>query len=138
MLKLKLVKKPPKNPNLKAGDDEDDLDTNEEILKRLEQRFYPESIVRKVKKELRRMSKNENERARTLEYLDWILNLPYDQETIDNLDLENVAKVLDEDHYGLEDPKNGLLNISRLNGCPKTPVHRLFASMALQALVRLV
>ena len=39
------------------------------------------------------------ERARSLDYIDWLLKLPYDQETVDNLDLENVAKVLDEDHY---------------------------------------
>lgn len=115
----------PKNPNIKAGDEEEDLDTNEEILKRLEQRFYPENIVRKVKKELRRMSKNDNERARTLEYLDWILNLPYDQETIDNLDLENVAKVLDEDHYGLEEPKKRIVEyiaVKRMSQNLRSPI----------------
>lgn len=114
-----------KNPNIKAGDEEEDLDTNEEILKRLEQRFYPENIVRKVKKELRRMSKNDNERARTLEYLDWILNLPYDQETIDNLDLENVAKVLDEDHYGLEEPKKRIVEyiaVKRMSQNLRSPI----------------
>lgn len=114
-----------KNPNIKAGDEEEDLDTNEEILKRLEQRFYPENIVRKVKKELRRMSKNDNERARSLEYLDWILNLPYDQETIDNLDLENVAKVLDEDHYGLEDPKKRIVEyiaVKRMSQNLRSPI----------------
>ncbi len=121
----KTSEEPPKNPNIKAGDDEEDLDTNEEILKRLEQRFYPESVVRKVKKELRRMSKNDNERARTLEYLDWILNLPYDQETIDNLDLENVAKVLDEDHYGLEDPKKRIVEyiaVKRMSNNLRSPI----------------
>lgn len=115
----------PKNPNIKAGDEEEDLDTNEEILKRLEQRFYPENVVRKVKKELRRMSKNDNERARSLEYLDWILNLPYDQETIDNMDLENVAKVLDEDHYGLEDPKKRIVEyiaVKRMSQNLRTPI----------------
>ena len=94
-------------------------------MKRLEQRFYPESIVRKVKKELRRMSKNDNERARTLEYLDWVLNLPYDQETIDNLDLENVAKVLDEDHFGLEDPKKRIVEyiaVKRMSNNLRSPI----------------
>lgn len=124
-VETKTSEEPPKNPNIKAGDDEEDLDTNEEILKRLEQRFYPESIVRKVKKELRRMSKNDNERARTLEYLDWILNLPYDQETIDNLDLENVAKVLDEDHFGLEDPKKRIVEyiaVKRMSNNLRSPI----------------
>jgi ATP-dependent Lon protease len=124
-VETKTSEEPPKNPNIKAGDDEEDLDTNEEILKRLEQRFYPESIVRKVKKELRRMSKNDNERARTLEYLDWVLNLPYDQETIDNLDLENVAKVLDEDHFGLEDPKKRIVEyiaVKRMSNNLRSPI----------------
>lgn len=124
-IETKTNEEPPKNPNIKAGDEEEDLDTNEEILKRLEQRFYPEAIVRKVKKELRRMSKNDNERARTLEYLDWILNLPYDQETIDNLDLENVAKVLDEDHYGLEEPKKRIVEyiaVKRMSQNLRSPI----------------
>ena len=50
-----------------------------------------------------------SERSRIIEYLDWLMKLPYDQETIDNLDLENVRKVLDKDHFGLEEPKKRIV-----------------------------
>lgn len=106
-------------------DEEEDLDTNEEILSRLEKRSYPDNVKKRVKKEIRRMSKNDNERARTLEYIEWLLNLPYEQETIDNLDLDNVAKVLDEDHYGLEDPKKRILEyiaVKRMSKVGRTPI----------------
>ena len=42
-------------------------------------------------------------------YLDWILDLPWDQSTEDNLDVINAAKVLDENHYGLPKAKDRIL-----------------------------
>lgn len=65
------------------------------------------------------------ERARSLDYIDWLLKLPYDQETVDNLDLENVAKVLDEDHYGLTEPKKRIIEyiaVKRMTQNNRTPI----------------
>jgi ATP-dependent Lon protease len=42
-------------------------------------------------------------------YLEWIASLPWDTSTEDNLDLEHARKVLDEDHYGLEQVKERIL-----------------------------
>ena len=42
-------------------------------------------------------------------YLDWLISLPWKKKTKDNLDLGNARKVLDEDHYGLEEPKERIL-----------------------------
>jgi ATP-dependent Lon protease len=42
-------------------------------------------------------------------YLDWLVSLPWSKGTQDNLDLANARKVLDEDHYGLEDVKERIL-----------------------------
>jgi ATP-dependent Lon protease len=42
-------------------------------------------------------------------YLEWIASLPWDTSTADNLDLEHAMKVLDEDHYGLEQVKDRIL-----------------------------
>jgi len=42
-------------------------------------------------------------------YLEWIASLPWDKATEDNLDLEHAGKVLDEDHYGLEQVKERIL-----------------------------
>jgi len=43
-------------------------------------------------------------------YLDWILNLPWEKETPDRLDLKEAQKILDRDHYGLEKVKERLLD----------------------------
>jgi ATP-dependent Lon protease len=42
-------------------------------------------------------------------YVDWLLSLPWAKATKDNLDIQNAETVLDEDHYGLEDPKERIL-----------------------------
>ncbi|MBI4422170.1 MAG: endopeptidase La, partial [Elusimicrobia bacterium] len=42
-------------------------------------------------------------------YLDWMIGLPWSKETKDNLDLKRAGKILDDDHYGLEKPKERIL-----------------------------
>ncbi|MFA6370791.1 MAG: LON peptidase substrate-binding domain-containing protein, partial [Bacilli bacterium] len=90
-------------------DEDEDLDTTEEILAKLKANPYPASIKKKVRRELKRLGGNEADRMRALDYIDWLLKLPYWQETADNNDLNNVQNVLDEDHYGLEDPKKRIV-----------------------------
>jgi ATP-dependent Lon protease len=49
-------------------------------------------------------------------YLDWLLSVPWHKRTRDNLDIEHVKKTLDEDHFGLEKPKERILeHIAVLN-----------------------
>jgi ATP-dependent Lon protease len=49
-------------------------------------------------------------------YLDWMLSVPWKQKTADKLDIDHVKKILDEDHYGLEKPKERVLeHIAVLN-----------------------
>jgi ATP-dependent Lon protease len=43
------------------------------------------------------------------EYLDWLVHMPWQTRTEDNLDLRHVSRILDEDHYGLEEPKQRIL-----------------------------
>jgi len=43
------------------------------------------------------------------EYLDWLIHMPWQTRTDDNLDLRHVRQVLDEDHFGLEEPKERIL-----------------------------
>jgi ATP-dependent Lon protease len=43
------------------------------------------------------------------EYLDWLIHLPWKVRTEDNLDLKHVGHILDEDHFGLEEPKERIL-----------------------------
>jgi ATP-dependent Lon protease len=42
-------------------------------------------------------------------YLEWIASLPWDKSTEDNLDLEHAKKVLDEDHYDIEQVKDRII-----------------------------
>lgn len=91
-------------------DEDEEFDSGDEILAQLKKRYFPKNFVARIKKEVKKMGRSEmSERARIIEYLDWVMKLPYDQETIDNLDLENVKKVLDKDHYGLEEPKKRIV-----------------------------
>lgn len=49
-------------------------------------------------------------------YLDWLITVPWQKKTKDNLDIEHVKKILEEDHYGLEKPKQRILeHIAVLN-----------------------
>lgn len=61
--------------------------------------------------------------ART--YLDWLLNMPWNKTTIDVLDLKKARKILDEDHFGLEKPKERILEylaVNKLTGALRGPV----------------
>lgn len=45
----------------------------------------------------------------TRNYLDWLTNIPWGKTSDENIDLSHARKVLDEDHYGLQDIKDRIL-----------------------------
>ncbi len=66
---------------------------------------------------------------RQYNYLDFMLNLPWDELSEDNLDLKNAQKVLDEDHFGLELVKDRIveyLAVLKLKGNMKSPILCLY------------
>ena len=84
----------------------------EEFRKKIEAAGMPEEAAREARRELDRMSRLPTAAAeygviRT--YLDWLVNLPWSIQTEDNLDIAHARAVLDEDHYGLEDIKERIL-----------------------------
>lgn len=84
----------------------------EEFRQKLESAKMPEEAEKQAKRELERLSRLPTAAAeygviRT--YLDWLLSLPWSSTTEDNLDIQNARKVLDEDHYGLKDVKERIL-----------------------------
>ena len=124
---------------LKATQDElnhvtgnDDEDEEAEILKKLESGLYPENIKVKIKKELTKYKtlptgSLENSMAKT--YIDWLVNLPWMNKSEDNDDLDNVQKVLDEDHYGLEKVKERIIEyiaVKKMTGTLKAPILCLY------------
>jgi ATP-dependent Lon protease len=102
------------------GDDTDDL------AAALEAKGLPEPVLARARREMRRLRKlssmsPESGVART--YLDWIAALPWTERTDDVLDVAHARRVLDEDHYGLDDVKERVLDyigvlslVERLDG----------------------
>ncbi|WP_134684797.1 endopeptidase La [Brevibacillus migulae] len=94
------------------GDKEGRAGEVEELRAQLEKSDAPERIKSKIEKELERLEKMPSTSAeggviRT--YIDTLLSLPWTKKTEDNLDIAHAEKVLDEDHYGLEKPKERVL-----------------------------
>ncbi len=84
----------------------------EEFRQKIEAAHMPEEAEREARRELDRMAKLPTIAAeygviRT--YLDWMVSLPWDVMTEDNLDIAHARAVLDEDHYGLDDIKERIL-----------------------------
>ncbi len=84
----------------------------DQIRKRLKENPYPEAIKKKVLEELVRyenlpMASGETGTIKT--YIDWLLDVPWWQQTTDNEDLENVESILEEDHFGLKKVKERIL-----------------------------
>src|SRR5205814_5930267 len=83
-----------------------------ELRTRFAELDLPEDVRKNVDRELSRLEKIPSAAAehgviRT--YLDWLVSLPWNTVTEDNLDLENARAVLDEDHYDLEKVKDRIL-----------------------------
>lgn len=100
----------------------------DQIRKRLEENPYPENIKAKVLEELGRyemlpMASGEVGTIKT--YIDWLMDLPWWQETEDNEDLGDVQKVLDEDHYGLDKVKERIMEylaVKQMTNSLKAPI----------------
>lgn len=79
----------------------------------------PKPIHEKAIEELNKLKKtppSSPEATVIRNYLDWMIDVPWHQKTKDNLDIKNVRKILDEDHFGLEKPKERIVeHIAVLN-----------------------
>ena len=119
--KLKAIKK-------ELGEDVESNNSPDAILEKLENNPYPEHVKKKVRAELKKfdmMPGGSLEGALIQSYLDVMMNVPWWQKTEDNDDLNNVEKILDEDHYGLEEPKKRIIEylaVKKLTGNLKSPI----------------
>ena len=107
-----------------AGEDEDVA----ELRNQLEEAQLPAHVKTEVDRELKRlgrMSSNAADYQVARGYLELIAELPWHQHTEDRLDLEHARAVLDEDHYGLDDVKERILEclaVMQLNPEAKAPI----------------
>jgi len=94
------------------GEKDEHLTEVEEIKERILEAGLPKEAEEKAFKELERLEKMPPMVAEAVvvrNYLDWILSLPWSAETKDRLDLKTAETILNEDHYGLEKPKERIL-----------------------------
>jgi ATP-dependent Lon protease len=81
-----------------------------------------------LEKQIKRLSQMHPESAETAvvrNYLDWMFDLPWNKSTVDNLNLKEGMKILDEDHYGLEKVKERIieyLGVRKLSKKIKGPI----------------
>lgn len=83
-----------------------------ELKKKLDEKNLPEHARQRAEKEIGRLSKippMSPEVSILRNYLDWLLELPWDEYTEDNLDVANASEVLDTHHYGLPKAKERIL-----------------------------
>lgn len=93
------------------GEDEGDEDLAE-LKEELRQANLPESVQKEVDRELKRLSRmspNAADFQVSRGYLELVAELPWNVITEDNLELQSAKEVLDEDHFGLDDVKERIL-----------------------------
>jgi ATP-dependent Lon protease len=84
----------------------------EELRDRVLKAGMPESVQMEALKQLgrlERMHPDASEASMVRTYLDWMVDLPWNKSTVDNLDLTRAQRILDEDHYDLHKAKDRIL-----------------------------
>lgn len=83
----------------------DDVEERDELENKIKAKKMPEEVEQKALKELMRMSKMQTSSPEynvLRMYLDWLLDIPWNEKTEDTKDLKDAVKILNDDHYGLE------------------------------------
>ncbi|MEJ5329025.1 MAG: endopeptidase La [Desulfobaccales bacterium] len=94
------------------GEKEDLKSEIQELERRLRRKRMSAEATQKVKHELKKlklMSPMSAEATVSRNYIDWLLSLPWYEKTKDRYDIAEAQRILDEDHYGLEKPKERIL-----------------------------
>jgi ATP-dependent Lon protease len=110
------------------GEKNPDQAETELLREQLEKADLPEDIKKEADRELGRLERipaGQPEHQVIRNYLELILELPWKKATEDNLDIANARRVLDEDHFGLKEVKERILEhlgVLRLNPQAKAPI----------------
>lgn len=110
------------------GDDDGYMQEIDELRAKIKKKRLPKYAKKEARKQLKRlemMHPDASEATIVRTYIDWILDLPWNESSTDRLDLKVAAAVLDEDHYGLERVKERILEflaVRKLNKSTKGPI----------------
>ena len=119
--KLKAIKE-------ELGDVSNVTDDTTQLREMIEKNPYPDHVKQKAREELQRyemLPPGSGEASVERTYLDWLLKVPWWQETEDSSDLKEVRKVLDEDHYGLDKVKDRIMEylaVKEMTGNLNAPI----------------
>ena len=110
-------------------DEAQDID---ELRQKAKKKKWPEYAAKAFESEVRKLERsnpNSPDYNIQYQYIQFILDLPWDETTKDNLDLKHAQKVLDKDHYGLETVKERIIEylaVLKLKGDMKSPIICLY------------
>ena len=93
------------------GDKGDNVEVNE-YKKKIKDAAMPEDVQKKAVKELKRlsqMSQYNPEASYIRSYLDWLVEIPWNHASEQNIDIKLAEKILDEDHFGLKKVKERII-----------------------------
>ncbi|MGP4061533.1 endopeptidase La [Halobacillus sp. H74] len=99
-----------------------------QLKEKIEEASMPERVEEVAYKELGRYEKVPQSSAESSvirNYIEWLVSLPWSEETEDNLDVNHAETILDEDHYGLEKVKERVLEylaVQKLTQSIKGPI----------------
>lgn len=110
---------------LNDGGSNSDID---DLKERVLNEPFPDNVKEKALEEFKRyemMPSASSEAAIIRSYLDWLLNIPWYQRSVDNEDLNEASNILDEDHYGLKKVKERILEylaVKQMTHSLKSPI----------------
>jgi len=92
---------------------EDDLEEIEDMRERLHMLTVPDEIKKEISRHINRLERtapDSLEATVTRNHLEWVFALPWNNTTEDNLDIAHAKQILDEDHFGLKEIKERILD----------------------------
>lgn len=114
---------------------ENDNDVLDSLEKRIESKVMPNDLKEKIRKEFRKLKNTSNFSAEynvTLNYIEVVLDLPFEKSKEEEFNIKKVKKILDEDHYGLKEVKDTILeflSVMKLKGKIKEENDKKFSTI---------
>lgn len=114
--------------NKELGEDDEIAEAIEEYRQKMKEHTYPKYVTEALEKELKRLERTNPaspEMGVIQNYIEWVLDLPWDIENQETIDVKEAQKVLDKHHYGLTKVKERIieyLSIKALSPDIKAPI----------------